>query len=196
MLGPASLEKLSRYLGLLLHWNRKVNLTALKDPRTIVRRLFAESLYAVNVVELKGRLVDVGSGAGFPGLALKLAAPDLRVTLIEARQKKCAFLKEVAQQCGFSEVEVVAELFQSWAARPPGQQRADIITTRAVDVSPELLQTMKSLLAPDGRLVLFTTARLAAQISKDPDFKWSPFRPYPSDPENGLQLSAHPIYYK
>ena len=63
------LEQLSAYLELLLRWNRRVNLTGLRDPRTIVRRLFGESLYLSRIVELRGWLVDVGSGAGFPGLA-------------------------------------------------------------------------------------------------------------------------------
>jgi len=81
------LEKLSLYLELLQRWNRRINLTGLREPRAMVRRLFGESLYISRVVELRGRLVDVGSGAGFPGLALKLVAPDLQVTLVEARQR-------------------------------------------------------------------------------------------------------------
>jgi 16S rRNA (guanine527-N7)-methyltransferase len=188
-LAAPALEKLSLYLELLLRWNRKVNLTGLKDPRTIVRRLFAESLYAANLIELKGWLVDIGSGAGFPGLALKLAAPSLRVTLIEARQKKCAFLKEVAQQCGFDRVEVVAELFQSWAARQTAKRRADLITTRAVDTSPQLLQSAQKLLLPGGRLVLFTSRALAARLTRTPGLSWLPFEAYPADESNGLQMA-------
>ena len=190
VLAPAALEKLSGYLELLLHWNRKVNLTGLKDPRTIVRRLFAESIYAAKIIELTGWLVDVGSGAGFPGLALKLLAPDLRVTLVEARHKKCAFLKEVACQCGFSAVEVVAERFESWAAGLPATAQANIVTTRAVDVSPELLQIIKTLLAPGASLVLLTTRRLAARITRAPGWDWLPFKPYPADTSKGLQVSG------
>ncbi len=190
VLPPATLEKLSRYLELLLRWNRKVNLTGLQDPRTIVRRLFAESLYAANVIQLAGWLVDVGSGAGFPGLALKLIAPDLRVTLIEARHKKCAFLKEVARECGFAGVEVVAESFQLWAAGVSAATRADIITTRAVDVAPELLQACRKLLLPYGFLVLFTSPELAARIAQTPGWKWLPFEPYPPDASAGLQCAS------
>ena len=190
VLAEPAVEKLSLYLELLLRWNPKVNLTGLKDPRTIVRRLFAESLYAANLIELKGWLVDVGSGAGFPGLALKLATPDLRVTLVEARQKKCAFLKEVAQQCGFGGVEVVAERFQSWAARQPVERRADLITTRAVDMSPQLLQTAQKLLLPGGRLVLFTSRALAARLSKTQGLSWLPFESYPADQSGGILMAG------
>ncbi|HXE74877.1 MAG TPA: 16S rRNA (guanine(527)-N(7))-methyltransferase RsmG [Candidatus Xenobia bacterium] len=189
-LPPTALPKLSLYLELLLRWNCKVNLTGLKDPRTIVRRLFAESLYAVNVVELTGWLVDIGSGAGFPGLALKLAAPDLRVTLIEARQKKCAFLKEVARQCQFTNVEVVADRFEHWARRRAGSEQANLITTRAVVVSAELLHTTAMCLLPGGKLLVFTTPELARKIRKTADFEWIPFKPSPCDPNRGLQVAV------
>lgn len=175
-LSPPALSQLSLYLELLLHWNRRINLTGIRDPKTIVRRLFAESLCIAQAVELRGWLVDVGSGAGFPGLALKLAAPDLRVTLIEVRQKKCAFLKEVARQCGFAGVEVVAERFQEWAARVAA--KADLITTRAVNVDAALLQAFKKLLAPRGRAVFLTSSKLASAIqAEQSDFHWSVFRP-------------------
>ncbi|MGH9862105.1 MAG: RsmG family class I SAM-dependent methyltransferase, partial [Candidatus Acidiferrales bacterium] len=77
VLPPEGLTQLRSYLDLLLHWNRRVNLTGLREPRDIVRRLFGESLFLTTVVSLRGWLVDVGSGAGFPGLALKLAVPEL-----------------------------------------------------------------------------------------------------------------------
>ena len=189
VLSSEALPKLALYLELLLQWNQKINLTGIKDQRTIVRRLFGESLYLANVLELKGTLVDIGSGAGFPGLALKLAAPNLHVTLVEVRHKKCAFLKEVAARCGFEGVEVVRERFEDWAAGT--QAQADIVTTRAVDVAPELLQTAKELIAPSGRLVLFTSSDLASSLRQIPGWHWLPFRPYPNDPSHGLQTASH-----
>jgi 16S rRNA (guanine527-N7)-methyltransferase len=164
-LPPAALAQLSRYLELLLHWNRRINLTGLREPREIVRRLFGESLAISRVVHLRGWLVDVGSGAGFPGLALKLVTADLRVTLIEARQKKCAFLKEVIRQCGFTGVEVVAARFEDWVARPVA--KADIITTRAVTVGPELLRQIRGLLASGGQAVFLTSAEIATAIQSE-----------------------------
>lgn len=159
---PPALAQLSCYLQLLLRWNRRINLTGIRDPKLMVRRLFGESLAIARAVELRGWLVDVGSGAGFPGLALKLVAPDLRVTLVEARQKKCAFLKEVARQCGFTGVEVVAERFEEWA--PKGSAKADLITTRAVLADANLLQSFNKLLAPGGQAVFITTPELASRI--------------------------------
>ncbi len=167
-----ALSQLSCYLDLLLRWNQRINLTGIRDPKTIVRRLFGESLSVARAVELRGWLVDVGSGAGFPGLALKLAAPDLRVTLIEARQKKCAFLRQVALECGFTGVEVVAERFEDWARERSA--KANLITTRAVAIDPRLLQAMKSVLAPDGKLVVATTTELAGRLEGHiADWSWA-----------------------
>jgi 16S rRNA (guanine527-N7)-methyltransferase len=160
------LQQLSAYLELLLRWNRRVNLTAIREPRQIVRRLFGESLYLADLIDLKGWLVDVGSGAGFPGLALKLAAPDLRVTLIESRQRKCAFLKEVARTCRLEYVDVVGERFENWAATTHRGGRPDYITTRAVAMGRKLLASMRELLGPGGKGVFVTTTELTARIQE------------------------------
>jgi 16S rRNA (guanine527-N7)-methyltransferase len=176
VLPPPALPQLSRYLELLVHWNRRINLTAIRDPKVIVCRLFGESLCIARAVELRGWLVDVGSGAGFPGLALKLVAPELRVTLIEARHKKCAFLKEVTRQCGFTRIEVVADRFEDWAGKTPG--KADLITTRAVQVTPRLLQAMKRILAPQGKVVFLTTPSIASELQiRHRGWDWSRVQP-------------------
>ncbi|MGH9403017.1 MAG: 16S rRNA (guanine(527)-N(7))-methyltransferase RsmG, partial [Terriglobia bacterium] len=88
---------MSTYLGLLLRWNEKINLTAIRTPEECVTRHFAESLFLARHEQLNGRLLDIGSGAGFPGLALKVAVPELAVTLLEPVAKKRAFLKEVVR---------------------------------------------------------------------------------------------------
>ncbi len=163
-LTEGGLEQLSLYLELLLRWNRRVNLTGLRDPRAIVRRLFGESLYLSRVVQLRGWLVDVGSGAGFPGLALKLVAPDLRVTLIEARQRKCAFLKEVVRECGFYAIDVVMERLDHWVGHGERRGKADLITTRAVAVGDSLLDRMAVLLDDSGKAIFFATSDNAESI--------------------------------
>ncbi len=153
--GPA-LEQLSTYLELLLRWNQRINLTGLRDPRQMVRKLFGESLFLSQVVKVEGWLVDIGSGAGFPGLALKLVARDLRVTLVEARKKKCAFLREAARACGFSLVSVVDQRIEEWSNYYVSSDKPSLITTRAVRLEKKFLRTIRGLLSPGGRLVLMT----------------------------------------
>src|SRR5208337_4107378 len=126
------------YLELLLRWNQKINLTALRDAPSCVRRHFGESLYLGRWVELNGKLLDIGSGAGFPGLCLKIIFPDLSVTLLEPVAKKRAFLKEAARVCGMNSVEVRGERLEDFAGggAPPAY---DAATARAVGHLEELM---------------------------------------------------------
>ena len=98
-LNADQISRLERHYELLLRWNQRINLTSIRDPSEIVRRHFGESLYLASQVSNEpGSVVDVGSGAGFPGVPLAVAFPDLRVTLAESRAKKAAFLKESCRE--------------------------------------------------------------------------------------------------
>ena len=90
--------QLARHYSLLTQWNQRVNLTSIHDPRKIVERHFGESLFLAACLPRAGKVVDVGSGAGFPGLPLAVARPELTVTLVESIAKKAVFLKEASRQ--------------------------------------------------------------------------------------------------
>jgi len=175
VLPPKGLTQLRTYLELLVRWNRRINLTGLREPRDMVRRLFGESLFLTTVVSFRGWLVDVGSGAGFPGLALKLALPELRITLVEARRKRAVFLQEVARTCQFANVEVVAERFETLVQARQGLERPAFITTRAVNINTELLSAFRQALGPGGVLVSQTTREIADRlVALSDDWKWAP----------------------
>lgn len=187
-----ALAQLATYLELLLRWNRRVNLTGLQAPRAIVRRLFGESLYLSRLLELRGRLIDVGSGAGFPGLALKLVAPDLRVTLIEPRRRKGAFLREVGRECLFSAVDVVPERFESWLCDAGEEEKADIVTTRAVAMAPKRVQAMAGILAAGGKAAFFTTPDLGAEIRRQGQgLSWEKAHLVPHDKRSVILIGIH-----
>ncbi len=120
--------QLACYLELILKWNARTNLTAIREPEEIVRRHFGESLFAGLHVGQCATLLDFGSGAGFPGIPVALVRPDVRVTLAESQGKKAAFLREVVRELRL-ETEV-------WAGRveemEPGRQ-FDVVAMRAVD---------------------------------------------------------------
>src|SRR5438128_6263048 len=124
---------------MLLAWNRRINLVSATTPQECVTRHFGESLFLARWHRLQGRLLDVGSGAGFPGLALKIAWPDLATTLLEPVAKKRAFLKEVVRACGMA-VEVRSERLEEFMGRREGpvegdekrRRRFDSTTARAV----------------------------------------------------------------
>jgi 16S rRNA (guanine527-N7)-methyltransferase len=124
-------SKLSDYLDLLVRWNARTNLTAIRSPEEMVRRHFGESLFAGTHLgePLPDTLLDLGSGAGFPGLPIALLHPQIAVTLAESQNKKATFLREAVRTLGVNNVEV-------WASRaeslPPGRH-FHTVTLRAVD---------------------------------------------------------------
>jgi 16S rRNA (guanine527-N7)-methyltransferase len=162
------------YIRILLAWNRSINLTAITDPVEIVERHFGESMYASNLLPVENcRLADVGSGAGFPGLALKIAVPSIQLVLIESNKKKCVFLSEVVRSLGISEVEILPERFEH--IRSEGIQ-ANVVTSRAVGDFKDLIlwAKSKSVLAPRGHLVLWVGAEDSTRIARTRNWTWQP----------------------
>ena len=150
----ADIDKILLYLDLLLRWNQKINLTSIRTPEECLTRHFGESFLLARMFPLQGRLLDIGSGAGFPGLALKLISPDLAVVLLEPVAKKRAFLKEVARVCGLGPIGVRGERFEDFS-RHAKPHSFDIITARAVGGLEKLVPLAIDLLNPGGRLCLW-----------------------------------------
>jgi len=170
LLAPFGLELSARqsgqvlaYLDLLMRWNRKINLTGIRSAEECVTRHFGESLFASTQFLLEGNLLDVGSGAGFPGLALKIAFPSLGVTLLEPAAKKRAFLKEVARVCRMDSVEVRGERLEDFVQITPGPV-FETVTSRAVGKLGQLIPDAARCLARGGRLCLWVTRGQAAEI--------------------------------
>ena len=141
------------YINILLRWNSRINLTAVRDPEEIVRRHFGESLFTARYlfpkVEEQGptRIIDVGSGAGFPGIPIKLWFRGAQVTLIEANNKKVAFLREVIRSITLMDIDVFSGRAEDYKGK-----LGDLITLRAVEKFDAVLPIAAELVAPDGRL--------------------------------------------
>jgi len=160
----SQIGQLIAYLDLLLRWNRKINLTAIRQPQDCVTRHFGESLYLGRWVELNGKLLDIGSGAGFPGLCLKIIFPELSVTLLEPVAKKRAFLKEVARVCAMDFVEVRGERLEDFVgAGPPAVY--DAATARGVGGLEELIGLAGRCLREGGSLFLWLSRRQTSNIA-------------------------------
>ena len=180
------IESLLEYLGLLLRWNQKINLTSIRTPEECITRHFGESFLMANVVPPCGRLLDIGSGAGFPGLAIKLLAPDLEVVLLEPVAKKRAFLKEVARACGMGRVSVLGSRAEEFS-RTGESGSFDIVTLRAVGGLRSLVPAAASLLKPGGHLCLWVGSQQVAEISKmDAEFQWLEPVPIPLSQERKI----------
>jgi 16S rRNA (guanine527-N7)-methyltransferase len=160
------------YVRILLAWNRAVNLTAITDPLEIVERHFGESMYASTLLPVENcRLADVGSGAGFPGLAMKIVSPSINVVLIESNKKKCAFLAEAVRVLGFEEVEIIPERFER--IRPAGVE-ANIVTSRAVGGLKDIIRWSESALTARGHLNLWVGAEDSIRIARTINWTWQP----------------------
>lgn len=148
------LGQLSAYLDLLVKWNAKTNLTAVRDPEQMVTRHFGESLFAAEklLAEPAATVIDLGSGAGFPGMPIAIYAPQVKVTLIESQNKKATFLKEVVRALGLKNVTV----FNGRGEDCPG--KAELVMMRAVEKFSDSMEIAATLVAPGGRLALLVGA--------------------------------------
>ena len=208
LLSPAQLDSISTYIDILLRWNARINLTAIRDPEQIVTRHFGESLFAArhlfprttrvgtaaHACPAEQRLAsdglradtnrvsvaDVGSGAGFPGLPVKLWAPHISLTLVESNQKKATFLREVTRALTLTDVNIKNVRAEALA------NAFDLVMLRAVENLAAILPVAASLVAPGGRLALLLgAAQLEAASTALPQFAWS-------DPES-IPLSRNRI---
>ncbi len=134
--GPM-LDMLDQYAEILVEYNQKVNLTAITDPEGIEDKHFADSLLLANLPETAGKLVDVGTGAGFPGVVAKIYKPDLQLTLMEPTGKRVEFLKYLCSQLGLTGVEFAKERAEE-AARKVWREQFDVATARGVAALPML----------------------------------------------------------
>jgi 16S rRNA (guanine527-N7)-methyltransferase len=156
---PANLiPQLSLYLDLLLKWNARTNLTAIRDPEEIVRRHFGESLFTATHLPPAQTLLDFGSGAGFPGLPIALLHRELRVTLAESQNKKSTFVREAVRTLNLS-----TEVWSNRVEAMPPAHRFDIVAMRAVDNIKTALPEAIGRIKPGGHLALLTTASHAPQ---------------------------------
>jgi len=233
---PASqLDQISTYIDVLLRWNARINLTAIRHPEEIVTRHFGESFFlarhlfpagvpdSASVQALEGalskpglgagvrgsagywvlgtdhqplitdhctpRVLDIGSGAGFPALPLKLWAPHIHLTLVESNHKKAAFLREVARALTLTNINVITDRAEVLAARPDFPH-ADIVTLRAVEHFDTILPQAVTFLAPNATLALLIGASQIPQLTTLTTLQWHPPIPVPQSHTRVLSIGV------
>lgn len=168
-LSPPTRDRFARYRELLLAWNDRAGLTAVTDPAEVERRHFGESLALLAVLRSAALLpaaatvVDLGTGGGFPGLPLALADPTLRVTLIEAQGRRCAFLRTVVDELALADVTVVQARAEEAGRDPALREHFDVAVARALAPLPVLLEYAVPLLRPGGLLACPKGSALPAE---------------------------------
>jgi 16S rRNA (guanine527-N7)-methyltransferase len=208
-------EHISTYIDILLRWNARINLTAIRNKEEIVTRHFGESLFAARhlfpklypvsssvspvvkdfevEVDVAGarspkaeaRVADLGSGAGFPGIPIKLWAPNIALTLIESNQKKATFLREVARALTLTDINI-----QNVRAETLPPSTFNVVALRAVERLEKILPVAARLVFPSGRLaLLIASSQLEATRSTLPDVDWKPPLQVPQSQSRLLLLS-------
>jgi 16S rRNA (guanine527-N7)-methyltransferase len=216
VLSPTQLGSISTYIDLLLRWNARINLTAIRSEEEIVTRHFGESLFAARHLFPKiypvaspvpsvppvledfdsandqrptandtppeaqspkpgARAADLGSGPGFPGIPIKLWAPEIHMTLIESNHKKAAFLREVIRSLTLTCIDVKIDRAESIS------EAYDLVTLRAVERFTAMLPVVTRLLSPTGRIaLLIARSQLDHACSTLPNFSWNSPLPVPN----------------
>jgi 16S rRNA (guanine527-N7)-methyltransferase len=159
-------QKFAQYLDLLLKWNARLNLTAIREPEAILQRHFLECIQCAQLLPSVATLLDFGSGAGLPGIPISILRPEIHVTLGESQAKKTAFLREAVRTLNLNatvfdgRIETMASQF-------------DAVTLRAVDKMAAACQLAQERLKPAGWMVLFATEATKADLSATlPTIQW------------------------
>lgn len=168
---------IQQYIRILRHWNEKLNLTAIRDPLEILYRHFCESMFAAVAVPVEsGRLADIGSGPGFPGIPLKILRPELELSLVESNIKKGTFLAEVIRELGLANARVLINRYEEL-----GEELApmDFVCSRALGEFGTFLEWAASDRVAASRVILWVGGRDLDEIRKSDRWEWQEPIPVP-----------------
>jgi 16S rRNA (guanine527-N7)-methyltransferase len=163
-------DQIRAYTDLLLRWNRRISLTTITEPVEILRLHFGESFLAVSAIPIRsGRLADVGSGPGFPAIPIRMASPDVALTLIESNRKKAAFLAEIVRELDLSNVQIHPVRLEELEGRTLD---FDFITARAVAIDKALLRWSGMHLKSDGKVAFWLGRQASDELSRVSSWRW------------------------
>jgi 16S rRNA (guanine527-N7)-methyltransferase len=168
-------RQLTTYYELLSRWNRKINLTSITDADEAIDRLLLEPLVAARHFPAGSRtLMDIGSGGGSPALPFKILNPGLRLTMVEVKARKCAFLREATRQLSLTDTAVENARFEELLARPDLHETQHVVSLRAVRTETRVLTSLQAFVVPGGILLLVRgPAGPEAPPAVVPPLEWS-----------------------
>jgi 16S rRNA (guanine527-N7)-methyltransferase len=148
-------EQFSRHARWLMEWNRKINLTAITDPREVALKHYVDAIAPLPHIPVDGSLLDIGTGGGFPGIPLKIMRPEQPMTLIDSIRKKVNFVRHVIRQMPLEGIEALHTRAETLADAVPPGDRFDVIVCRALSDPHLAVEWSQPLLAEGGRIVLY-----------------------------------------
>jgi 16S rRNA (guanine527-N7)-methyltransferase len=167
-ISAAQTNAFSEYENLLLEWNKKFNLTAITDPEGIHIKHFFDSLTCLRVIQNKGNfsLIDIGTGAGFPGIPLKIMIPDMELTLVESSQKKAEFCKVAVEKLNLADTSVVAARAEDMGKNPEFREKFDWAVARAIGELSVLAEYLLPLVNIGGKALAMKGGNAEEEIQK------------------------------
>ncbi len=169
-LDPWQIGAFSRYALELIAWSRRFNLTAVTAAEDIAVRHFLDSMAGADLIGERHRVLDVGTGAGFPGLPLKLLLPSLPMTLIDAARKKTSFVSHVIRSLNLKGVEALQARCEQLADEPGHHRGYDVVVSRALSALTPLVRLALPLVKQEGRIVAWKSGRAEPEITDLEDF--------------------------
>ena len=142
-----------KYMNLLIKWNEKINLTAITDPKEIIMKHFIDSLTINKYIEKDAKLIDIGTGAGFPGIPLKILRQDITVTLVDSLNKRINFLNEVIKEIGLEKIETIHSRAEEIGKNVKYREKYDMATSRAVANIATLSEYLIPLVKEKGKCI-------------------------------------------
>lgn len=159
------LNQFYEYMNLLLEWNEKINLTAITDPNEVILKHFIDSLTINKYIKENSTLADVGTGAGFPGIPLKIVRPDLKITLVDSLNKRINFLNEVINKLNLVNIETVHSRIEDFGKDKKYRESFDFVTARAVANLAVLSEYLLPIAKVGGQCVCMKGSSVEEELS-------------------------------
>lgn len=160
------IRKFYTYMNLLIEWNNKINLTAITEPNEIIIKHFIDSLTILKYFEDKETVIDVGTGAGFPGIPIKIMKENVKVTLLDSLNKRINFLNEVIEQLELENIETVHSRIEDFGRNKKNREKFDVVTSRAVANLTTLSEYMVPLTKIGGKCICMKGVNVEEEIVK------------------------------
>ena len=160
------LQKFYQYMNLLIEWNEKINLTAIVEPKEIILKHFIDSLTIIKYIEPNKSVIDIGTGAGFPGIPVKIMREDLDITLLDSLNKRIHFLNEVIQKLELKNITAIHARIEEFAKNKQYREAFDVATSRAVANLTTLSEYMLPMVDLKGMAICMKGSEINEEVSK------------------------------
>lgn len=166
ILSDEQVNKFYKYMNLLIEWNKKINLTAITEPKDIILKHFIDSITINKYIENSVKVVDVGTGAGFPGIPLSIIRPDLQITLVDSLNKRLMFLQEIKKELELKNIDIVHARAEEFGQNKNYRETFDIATSRAVANLSTLSEYLVPLVKIKGKCVCMKASDAEEEIKQ------------------------------